>query len=630
MHDLDLMVNLQLEGKHKEAREISEKLEALGPDRILDVSGNVSSDIWLRHSFNRGWFLLQKGDYQAGSKALENGRLISVYGSARLATKAPLYNPNEHDIKGKTIILSSEGGIGDEIIHARFVSSLKNLGAGKVYIACANDLVTVFKRIEGVEDAIPHNKINTIEHDYWLPAFSAGWVCGHTFEDLPNKKYLSSNPTYVDKFKNIINSDKINVGIRWAGNPKFEHQQYRKFPTEFMTNLAKYKELQIYSLQRDENLIQLPDNIIDLQHSLETWEDTLGAIENLDIVITSCTSIAHASAALGKETWILIPALPYHTWAYQSPDSNTTPYYQTATLFRQIKKNNWNYAFQNLYSALEEKFKLEHLDLPNEDKEYKKLNLGCGLSKLEGYINVDINPMTDADQIIDLNVFPWPFETSSMSHINAGNVLHLLGDNPSDIIKVINEMYRVSADGAVWEVTTPHPRQDAFLGDPERKRFITGSTFLLFDKQLSVNVLNSGLGDITPAITHDVDIEITSHKHSFNDDIGMQVTKNMIPTDVADDMMFRAFNVGSESHYDILVHKPSRVTVKELNDAISYRKSNSKVTKTPTLTPINQVNVSNQQSKTNMQWQPLYNAKANQTNKANDTLTRFVQAMDRS
>jgi hypothetical protein len=238
--------------------------------------------------------------------------------------------------------------------------------------------------------------------------------------------------------------------------------------------------------------------------------------------------------------------------------------------------------------------------------------------------------MTDADQIIDLNVFPWPFETSSMSHINAGNVLHLLGDNPSDIIKVINEMYRVSADGAVWEVTTPHPRQDAFLGDPERKRFITGSTFLLFDKQLSVNVLNSGLGDITPAITHDVDIEITSHKHSFNDDIGMQVTKNMIPTDVADDMMFRAFNVGSESHYDILVHKPSRVTVKELNDAISYRKSNSKVTKTPTLTPINQVNVSNQQSKTNMQWQPLYNAKANQTNKANDTLTRFVQAMDRS
>lgn len=573
MHDLDLMVQLQIEGKHEQARAISDNLEALGPNRILDPTGVNTQDIWLRHSFNRGWFLLQEGKFLEGSQALENGRLLSVYGSPQLKTNAPLYNPSKHDIKGKSIILSSEGGIGDEIMHARFATSLKQMGAAKVYIACLEELLSVFKRIEGVDDTVLFTDINKVSHDYWLPGFSAGWVCGYNFDTLPNKKYMSSNPAHVEKYKNIIKSEKIKVGIRWAGNPKFEHQQFRKFPTEFVLNLSKYNELQLYSLQRDDNTVELPENIVDLQHSLETWEDTLAAIDNLDLVITSCTSIAHASAALGKETWVIVPALPYHTWAYKAPDSETSPWYESVSLFRQPKKDVWNPTFQKLYSKLEQKFSLSHIDMPDEDKKFVKLNLGCGLTKLPNMINIDVNTTVEPDQDVDLNVFPWPFESDSVEHITASNILHLLGDKPHDILKIISEMYRISKDGAIWEIETPHPRHDMTIGNPESKRVITGYTFNQFDKQLSADQIVSGKGDLTPATELNIDLEIVTARHAFSPELQNLILKKLITKDAAEEMMLHSWNIASSSYFEIRAHKPGRVSKKELETILEKRKN---------------------------------------------------------
>ena len=121
MHEIDEMLKLQLEGRHEEARVLSDKLENIGPEKILDPNGKNTQDIWMRHCFNRGWFLIQDGEYQKGCQYLENGRFLNVYGSPPLRTDAPIFNPDQHSIKGKSIIVSLEGGYGDEIIHARFV-----------------------------------------------------------------------------------------------------------------------------------------------------------------------------------------------------------------------------------------------------------------------------------------------------------------------------------------------------------------------------------------------------------------------------------------------------------------------------------------------------------------------------
>jgi hypothetical protein len=543
MHPIDQLLAYQLEGKQKEAWAISEQMEKEGPDNCKDPSGKVNPETWIRHSFNRGWFLLQQGDYQKGCQLLENGRFISVYGSGPLKTDAPIFNPEEHDIKGKNIIISLEGGYGDEIIHARFAQSFKEQGADKVYLAAAPEMVSVFKRIPGVDDVILRNAAHTVKHDYWVPGFSAGWVAGHTFDNFPGKPYMSPLQASVDIWKNLINSDKI--GIRWAGNPKFEHQQFRKFPEAFMTNLAKYKEVQIYSLQRDHNIIQLPEGITDLQHFLLSWEDTMACIANLDLVITSCTSIAHIAAAMGKETWVTPPILPYHTWAYGSPENT------------------------KLYSALEEKFNLEHVEMPNEDKVLKRLNLGCGLNKFNGYLNVDSSELVKPDQVVDLNVTPWPWKDNEFGHIVAKDVLEHLGDTSDDYMRIIKEMYRVSDNGAVWEVQVPHWRCDVSIDDPTHKRLLTLGSFMLLNQKKIFERIKENQSDSLLAFEHDIDLEVCDVNFEYLPHWEERRKRGEITEEDLNYALNTFNNVALSMKLLIQVNKPGRVSMSEIESFIA-------------------------------------------------------------
>lgn len=571
MHEIDMMLKLQLEGKHDEARALSDKLEKIGEKEILDPRGKNTQDIWFRHCFNRGWFLIQDGDYQAGCQLLEHGRFLSVYGSPPLKTDAPIFNPSEHSIVGKSIIISLEGGYGDEIIHARFATSFKNLGASKVYLAAAPELVSVLERIQGVDAVILRNQAHTVQHDFWVPGFSAGWIAGHTFDNFPGNPYLTPRQESVEIWKQIIKADegKIKVGIRWAGNPKFEHQQFRRFPEQFMTNLKNYPELQVYSLQRDHNVVQLPEGITDLQHFLLSWEDTMAAIANLDIVITSCTSIAHLSAAMGKETWVMVPILPYHTWTYHAPESNTSPYYTVAKIFRQRDAKSWNSTFQEMYSALEQRFNLQHIDMPSCDKQLKKLNLGCGVLKFEGFDNVDKNPLVKPDQTVDLNTFPWPWQDNTYSHIIAKDILEFIGDKPSDIIDVIKEMYRVSENGAVWEIQAPHWNSDFAKDNPEHKRAITVEMFNMFNKKKVFENYQNGDNKTTLAFDHDVDIEVCDVNFDYSPPFAERIKEKKVQPDELKYAVNHLYNAAVSTKILIQVHKPGRYDHKEYVDLVN-------------------------------------------------------------
>lgn len=573
MHEIDEMLKLQLEGRHKEARVLSDKLEAIGPEKILDPNGKNTADIWMRHCFNRGWFLIQDGEYQKGCQYLENGRFLNVYGSPPLRTDAPIFNPAQHDIKGKSIIISLEGGYGDEIIHARFATSFKKKGAKAVYIAAAPELVSVFERIEGVDKVILRNQASTVSHDFWVPGFSAGWVSGHTFEDFPGDPYLTPRSDSVEVWKSMINAEEgqIKVGIRWAGNPKFEHQQFRRFPEAFITNLSKYKELKLFSLQKDHNLISLPEGVTDLQHFLISWEDTMAAIANLDIVITSCTSIAHIAAGMGKETWVLVPVLPYHTWTYKSPENRGSPYYKCVKLFRQTEKGKWNDTFQLLYKELEERFNLEHVDMPNEDRVTKRVNLGCGLKKIEGFVNVDKSLTVKPDVVADLNQFPWPFKDNEFDHIVAKDILEHLGDTSNDFVKVMKEMYRISHNGAIWEIQSPHWNCDIAIDDPDHKRKITMGMFNLFNKRMLLEKLQTEGSDSAHAFEHDVDIEICDMQFDYTGPWAERIRKREISQDELTYALNHFNNVAMSVKYLIQVHKPGRIDFAEFERLVEEK-----------------------------------------------------------
>ncbi|CAB4132877.1 hypothetical protein UFOVP250_3 [uncultured Caudovirales phage] len=577
MHPIDEMLMLSLEGENDKAWKICEKLEKQGPKKILDTKGQNTEDIWFRHCFNRGWHLIQNGNYNEGSRLLDYGRYLNTYGGLPLRTSKPIFNPSENKSEGKSIILCLEGGYGDEIIHARFVKHLKSIYKfQKVYLCCVPELGSLFSRIEGVDGIINRNEVDTVEHDYWIPGFSAGWICGFEHETLPGEPYLTSNFESSEMWKQVIKSDKPKVGIRWAGNPQFEHQQFRIFNAQWLIKMAEaFPDVQFYSLQKDNNLEKLPDNVVDLSNILISWEDTAAAISNMDLVISSCTSVAHLAAALGKETWVITPILPYHTWAYGAPGkpgdrgSKTSPWYDTIKVYRQLYKEVWKPTFDEIYDDFELKFNTKRvIEIPSYEKVSKSINLGCGFNKLNGYLNVDCSELCQPDEIVNLEQFPWPYKDNEFSHIVAKDILeHLRGD----FCQYIKELYRISDNGAVWEIQFPHPRSDHAFDDPTHVRFLSEKTFKLFDRMEVKRLVESKHSESYLAFEHDVDINVVETKYDFNEYwINKVKDGEMTDAELFEQLNFQS-NVAASIILLIQVHKPPRVTNQEFMDLVNKK-----------------------------------------------------------
>lgn len=298
----------------------------------------------LRAAFNLGWYDMRHGKLRQGFEGMNVGRYISVFGSPPIG--GPIWK--DEPLEGKTVLFRCEGGFGDEIINIRFAQDFKNKGANLV-VSCHPTLMPFFARhgYTCVSSAAAEGR--HVYFDYWVPAMSAAYILGYEFDTLPGKPYLTAEPATVAKKPGTIK-----VGIRWSGNPQFEHEQHRRFPPNLLIDLHKTPGTTFYSFQRDTDLVpNLPFD--DLGPHLKTWDDTASHLKAMDLVITSCTSVAHMSAALGVETWVITPILPYYVWAVPG---NKSAWYDSVTLFRQERFQDWTAPFEKIKTALEERTKL--------------------------------------------------------------------------------------------------------------------------------------------------------------------------------------------------------------------------------------------------------------------------------
>jgi hypothetical protein len=296
-----------------------------------------------RVMFNLGWHEMRHGNLNKGLQLMDAGRFINVFGMNRI----PGTIWRDEDLTNKTLLFRCENGIGDQIMNFRFAKDFQEKGA-RVVIACTPQLKSLFSRHGFV--CIDDESIGGLEYDYWIPSMSAAHMLGYDQPNFPGSPYLNAKPRELP-----YKSGTLRVGIRWSGNPQFEHQQYRRFDPQLMIGLSDVEGVTFYSLQRDENLV---DNLpfADLRNQMQSWEDTASIIAGLDLVITSCTSIAHCAAALGKETWVVVPVMPYYAWSY--PGSKSA-WYDTITIFRQKKFGQWEEPFAEIRKALKEKISYE-------------------------------------------------------------------------------------------------------------------------------------------------------------------------------------------------------------------------------------------------------------------------------
>lgn len=315
-------------------------------DKAIRISPDFAVAYW-----NKALALLLLGNHRDGWKLFEWRWKWDEFPSPRRRLEKPLWLGKE-DIKGKTILIYWEQGLGDVIQMSRYIPIVAKLGA-KIILEVQSHLVNLLRTVEGIAQIIPSGS-NLPEYDYQCPIMSLPLAFATNIDTIPtSEKYLvAENHKFTSWSKKLGKKKGIRVGLVWSGSTVHAGDKKR---TIKISTLLPYlpSDIDYVCLQKEiraEDLSFLKcSNIKSFTDEINDFTDTAALCELMDVVISVDTSVAHLSAALGKKTWILIPYAPDWRWML---DRNDSPWYPSVKLYRQINAGDWEIPLKKMFNDL--------------------------------------------------------------------------------------------------------------------------------------------------------------------------------------------------------------------------------------------------------------------------------------
>jgi tetratricopeptide (TPR) repeat protein len=338
---------LRTQGNFPESREYYKQIITARPDYAPGLYGYAECCLML-------------GDFTEGWRAFES-RWKRDTDYRHFADK--LWNGSS--LKGKTIILRAEYGQGDTFQFIRYAPLLKQQGA-RVILEAQHSLITLLAHCPYLDQVIPvdDNGAHLPSHDFQIPLMSLPYRFNTTLETIPCPIPYIQVPAPVraqwkDHFKE---EDSFKIGICWQGSPYYEQfksaHSKKAIPLTTFLPLASVPGVTLYSLQKMNGTEQLQE----INHTIKIHDfgpnfdqsngrfvDTAGVIENMDLVITTDTSVAHLAGALGKPVWVLLPFVADWRWMLNRSDS---PWYPSMRLFRQTQTGGWETVMKTVIDEL--------------------------------------------------------------------------------------------------------------------------------------------------------------------------------------------------------------------------------------------------------------------------------------
>jgi len=332
----NLGVALNAKGLFDEAMSAFERAVEIKPD-FADVH------------FNLGVLRLLRGDFQNGWPEYEwRWKLQSQL------TSRP-QGPGQWDgseLGGQTILLYGEQGIGDTLQFIRYVPLVVARG-GRVIVECPRELASLFEAFAGIERVVVTGEPRP-RFDQHCALLSLPRVFSTQIDSIPAEiPYVKADPRLVEQWQRRSGPKQdVRVGLAWAGRPTHRNDRYRSIAFSELAPLWSQKGIEFYSLQKGPAAQQRPPDgtrWVDWTDDLHDFAQTAALIENLDLVITVDTSVAHLAGAMGKPVWVLLPFVPDWRWLLNREDS---PWYPTARLFRQNAISDWQGVINSVVGRL--------------------------------------------------------------------------------------------------------------------------------------------------------------------------------------------------------------------------------------------------------------------------------------
>jgi len=308
--------------------------------------------------FNRAILWLLTGDFARGWVEHEwrwKNRLGSNINEKR-DFGAPLWR-GEESLAGSTILLYGEQGFGDTLQLCRYAALVADLGA-TVILEVPQPLYTLLANLDGVSRLIIRG--NAPGHfDYQCPLMSLPLAFKTDLDSIPaRERYLHSDPAKVSMWQEQLGEKTMpRIGLMWNGNPIQPNDRNRSawladwvpyLPAgfQYVSLQPQLRPADAITLERNPGIFNPADKLLD-------FSDTAALCDCMDLVISVCTSVAHLSGALSKKTWILLAYAADWRWLLDRTDS---PWYPSATLYRQPTRGDWTSVFQRVGRDLRQGF----------------------------------------------------------------------------------------------------------------------------------------------------------------------------------------------------------------------------------------------------------------------------------
>lgn len=256
------------------------------------------------------------------------------------------------DITGKTLLIHGEQGLGDMIQTARFFNDCLRC-AKQVIVECPAESIALlesnFPRIHFVP--LSFEKPLSDSFDVWTGTLSLPYIFDIRHDSVPGRSgYLSVPSDHRAYWRQSVEGwgrpGAVKVGVAWSGYPGHRADRRRSIPWDmFRYFMLQYPEVDFFAVQ-----IKVPDdlptNLYDCTEEMATLSDTVGLINEMDLIISVDTSVVHMAGAIGKETWMMLPYRYEWRWGL---NGEWNPWYDSVKVVRQPAPGAWAPVLSNVF-----------------------------------------------------------------------------------------------------------------------------------------------------------------------------------------------------------------------------------------------------------------------------------------
>jgi tetratricopeptide (TPR) repeat protein len=244
--------------------------------------------------------------------------------------------PKDQPLQGNRIAVYAEQGLGDVIQFIRYAPLMQNDGA-TVYGVIHPELAALVEHsMPGVQCLMPQRQF---EAEYHVALLDLPMHYGTTLDNIPAQApYLRAPADKVEQWRERLApwKGKFKVGLAWSGSQKQVNNNNRGVRLSELAPILEMKGVQCFSLQKGDgglftDVTVDPKRLVDLTGEWSDFTDSAAMLENLDLVITVDTAVAHLAGALGRPVSVMLGPNADWRWLLGREDS---PWYPSMRLFR--------------------------------------------------------------------------------------------------------------------------------------------------------------------------------------------------------------------------------------------------------------------------------------------------------